>query len=48
MNERAGKENITPHRGNLTGREILLMVAHHLAEHLGQAALTRDMAKQFE
>jgi hypothetical protein len=28
----------------LTGREILLVVARHAAEHLGQADLTRDLA----
>jgi hypothetical protein len=32
-----------PRRGPLTGREVLLVVARHSAEHLGQAELTRDM-----
>jgi 2'-5' RNA ligase len=32
-----------PRRGPLTGREILLVVARHAAEHLGQAELTRDL-----
>lgn len=35
-----------PRRGSLMGREILLMVARHLAEHLGQAELTHDLAKR--
>ena len=34
-----------PRRGALTGREVLLVVARHAAEHLGQAELTRDMAQ---
>ncbi|HEY8600869.1 MAG TPA: DinB family protein [Thermomicrobiales bacterium] len=32
-----------PRRGTLTGREILIVVARHAAEHLGQAELTRDL-----
>lgn len=32
-----------PRRDPLTGREILIVVARHAAEHLGQAELTRDM-----
>jgi hypothetical protein len=32
-----------PRRGTLTGREILLLVARHVAEHEGQAQLTRDL-----
>jgi hypothetical protein len=31
-------------RGVVTGREILIIVARHAAEHLGQAELTRDLA----
>lgn len=31
-------------RGDITGREILLIVARHAAEHLGQAELTCDLA----
>lgn len=31
-----------PRRGSLTGREIVLVVARHSAEHPGQAELTRD------
>lgn len=34
-----------PRRGPITGREILLVVARHAAEHLGQAELTRDLMK---
>jgi hypothetical protein len=34
-----------PRRGPLTGREVLLLVARHAAEHLGQAELTRDLAQ---
>ena len=32
-----------PRRGRITGREVLLVVARHCAEHLGQAELTRDL-----
>ncbi len=32
-----------PRRGEMTGREVLLLVATHAAEHLGQAELTRDL-----
>jgi hypothetical protein len=32
-----------PRRGSSSGREILLIVARHAAEHLGQAELTRDL-----
>ncbi len=32
-----------PRRGSITGREVLLVVARHCAEHLGQAELTRDL-----
>lgn len=31
-------------RGNITGRELLIIVARHATEHLGQAELTRDLA----
>ena len=34
-----------PRRGQLQGREILIIVARHAAEHLGQAELTRDLMK---
>jgi uncharacterized damage-inducible protein DinB len=36
------REREHPRRGPLTGREVLLVVARHAAEHLGQAELTRD------
>lgn len=32
-----------PRRGTITGLEVLLVVARHAAEHLGQAELTRDL-----
>ena len=32
-----------PRRGTITGREVMLVVARHAAEHLGQAELTRDL-----
>ncbi len=34
-----------PRRGPITGREILIVVARHAAEHLGQAELTRDLMR---
>jgi len=34
-----------PRRGTITGREILIVVARHAAEHLGQAELTRDLLR---
>jgi hypothetical protein len=33
-----------PRRGKISGREVLIVVARHAAEHLGQAELTRDLA----
>lgn len=32
-----------PRRGTISGREVLIVVARHAAEHLGQAELTRDL-----
>ena len=32
-----------PRRGQITGRAILIVVARHAAEHMGQADLTRDL-----
>ncbi|MDA0256111.1 MAG: DinB family protein [Chloroflexi bacterium] len=32
-----------PRQGEMTGRQVLLLVATHAAEHLGQAELTRDL-----
>ena len=34
-----------PGRGLITGRERLIIVARHAAEHLGHAELTRDLLK---
>lgn len=34
-----------PRRGVVTGRDILIVVARHAAEHLGQAELTRDLLR---
>ncbi len=33
-----------PRRGEVTGRDVLMIVARHAAEHLGQAELTRNLA----
>ena len=32
-----------PRRGELDGREVLIVAIRHAAEHLGQAELTRDL-----
>jgi hypothetical protein len=32
-----------PRRGQMLGREVLIVVARHCAEHMGQAFLTRDL-----
>lgn len=37
------REREHPRRGQLTGREVLIVVARHAAEHMGQAGLTRDL-----
>lgn len=34
-----------PDRGPVFGREFLLIVARHAAEHVGQVELTRDLAR---
>lgn len=34
-----------PRRGEIAAREVLIIVARHAAEHLGQAELTRDLAR---
>ena len=34
-----------PRRGSISGRDILIVVARHAAEHLGQAELTRDLLR---
>ena len=33
-----------PVRGEMTGLDVLIVVARHMAEHAGQAELTRDLA----
>jgi DinB superfamily len=33
-----------PARGEVTGREVLMILARHAAEHVGHAELTRDLA----
>jgi hypothetical protein len=33
-----------PVRGEVTGREVLMLLARHAAEHVGHAELTRDLA----
>ena len=33
-----------PHRGEISGLQMLIVVARHMAEHAGQAELTRDLA----
>ena len=33
-------------RGEIAAREVLIIVARHAAEHLGQAELTRDLARE--
>ena len=37
------KEYTHPRRGKITGRDILIVVAKHAAEHVGQAELTLDL-----
>lgn len=37
------QEHLHPRRGPITGLDILIIVARHAAEHLGQAELTRDL-----
>lgn len=43
--EAAEMTRVRPHprRGSVTGREVLVVVTRHAAEHLGQAELTRDL-----
>jgi len=41
--ERMDEALTHPRQGAMTGREVLLLVATHAAEHLGQAELTRDL-----
>ena len=37
------KEYTHPRRGKITGRELLITIARHIAEHVGHAELTRDL-----
>lgn len=37
------KEYEHPRRGKVTGRELLITIARHAAEHVGHAELTRDL-----
>ena len=39
------REKDHPNRGIITGRELLIVVARHAAEHYGQAQVTRDLVK---
>lgn len=34
-----------PQRGKITGRELMILVARHAAEHYGQVQLTHDLVK---
>jgi hypothetical protein len=34
-----------PRRGTITGRDVLIVVARHAAEHWGEAQLTRSLMK---
>lgn len=40
------RQHAHPRRGTVSGREVLLVVARHAAEHLGQAELTRDLLRR--
>ncbi len=42
------REVTHPRRGALTGRDVLIVVARHAVEHLGQAELTRDLARAMQ
>jgi uncharacterized damage-inducible protein DinB len=37
------REHEHPRHGKITGRDILIVVARHAAEHMGQTELTRDL-----
>jgi hypothetical protein len=43
ISEDLAREINHPRRGKISGLEILIIVARHAAEHLGQAELTRDL-----
>lgn len=38
-----GRVRNHPRRGDIIGREVLIVATRHAAEHLGQAELTRDL-----
>jgi hypothetical protein len=38
-----GQPRQHPRRGQISGRDVLIVVARHCAEHMGQAFLTRDL-----
>jgi hypothetical protein len=42
------RERPHPRRGPLTGREVLIVVARHAAEHWGEAQLTRSLLRAGE
>jgi uncharacterized damage-inducible protein DinB len=42
-NATLGQARAHPRRGNISGRDVLIVVARHCAEHMGQAFLTRDL-----
>ncbi|HTK07182.1 MAG TPA: DinB family protein [Ktedonobacteraceae bacterium] len=37
------RQIVHPRRGTITGLDILIVVARHMAEHFGHAELTRDL-----
>jgi hypothetical protein len=37
------QEQEHPRRGRITGRDLMIVVARHAAEHVGHAELTRDL-----
>ena len=37
------QEYVHPRRGKITGRDHLIFIARHMAEHVGHAELTRDL-----
>ncbi len=43
--DRLDRKKEYPGRGLVTGRETLIIVARHAAEHLGHAELTRELLK---
>jgi hypothetical protein len=37
------QELVHPRRGKITGRDLMITIARHAAEHVGHAELTRDL-----